>query len=164
LNDDIELAISIFKFNTEINPNSYNVYDSYAESLLKSGDVAGATENYKKSVLMNPDNTNAISVLDSLGISVDSFLPEVNLTEGLLDSYVGVYQLDEYFSIAVSREGMRLYAKPTGQERVELFPASEVRFYLKVVDAQVTFDKDETGNIVSLILHQNGDHVGRKLQ
>ncbi len=36
-------------------------------------------------------------------------------------------------------------------------------FLLKVVDAQVTFIKDDKGNVTSLILHQDGrDLPGRK--
>jgi hypothetical protein len=37
-----------------------------------------------------------------------------------------------------------------------LYPESDTRFFLKVVDAQVEFKKDSTGNIEKLILYQGG--------
>lgn len=45
-----------------------------------------------------------------------------------------------------------------------MFAESEERFFLKVVDAQVTFTKDESGVVTGLILHQNGaNQPGRKV-
>jgi hypothetical protein len=44
----------------------------------------------------------------------------------------------------------------TGQPKLEMFPESATKFFLKVVDAQVSFVKDETGKVNALILHQGG--------
>ena len=62
----ITQAQTIFKNNIEVFPQSANVYDSYAESLLASGDTAGAKRNYRKSLEINPQNQNAIDILESL--------------------------------------------------------------------------------------------------
>ena len=43
----------------------------------------------------------------------------------------------------------------TGQGKLPVFPQSETLFFLKVVDAQLEFGKDEKGAYV--ILHQNGN-------
>jgi len=59
----------------------------------------------------------------------------------LFDAYVGQYELRPDFILTISREGDRLLAAPTGQPQSELFPESETKFFLKVVDAQVTFVK-----------------------
>jgi hypothetical protein len=37
-----------------------------------------------------------------------------------------------------------------------MFPESDTEFFLKVVDAQITFVKDSSGKAVKLILHRNG--------
>jgi len=37
-------------------------------------------------------------------------------------------------------------------------------FFLKVVEATITFTKDENGNVNGLILHQKGDHIGKKIK
>ena len=47
-------------------------------------------------------------------------------------------------------------AQATGQPKAELFPTSETEYSYKVVDAQVTFVKNEQGQVSQLILHQNG--------
>ena len=37
-----------------------------------------------------------------------------------------------------------------------MFAESETMFFLKVVDAQVEFVKNEKGEVTNLVLHQNG--------
>ena len=49
-----------------------------------------------------------------------------------------------------------LFVQATGQEKFPAFAESEAKFFLKVVDAQISFVEDDSGAIVSLILHQNG--------
>jgi len=44
----------------------------------------------------------------------------------------------------------------TGQSKIEIFPSSETEFFLKVVDAQITFVKSASGTVDQLILHQGG--------
>lgn len=61
-----EDALQIFKLNTEIHPNGYNTFDSYAECLLKLGDKENAIKAYQKSLELNPENKNAIKVLSEI--------------------------------------------------------------------------------------------------
>ncbi|MCK6606051.1 MAG: DUF2911 domain-containing protein [Ignavibacteriaceae bacterium] len=51
----IDEALKIFKENLEKYPDNWNVYDSYAEALAKSGDVKGAVEYFEKALSMAPD-------------------------------------------------------------------------------------------------------------
>ncbi len=44
------IAQSIFRANTILHPNSANVFDSYAESLMINGDLDAALKNYQKAV------------------------------------------------------------------------------------------------------------------
>lgn len=64
--DKNEVARDIFKVNTILYPNSFNVYDSYAEACMKMGQTDLAIENYKKSLSLNPQNQNAKDQLDKL--------------------------------------------------------------------------------------------------
>ena len=90
---------------------------------------------------------------------------EVHVDPKIFDGYVGTYQLVPGFSIAITREGDHLYEQATGQQRVEIFPESEKEFFLKVVDAQITFVTDSQGRATELILHQGGrDHTGKRTQ
>lgn len=56
-------AIEIFRWNVDAYPLSFNVYDSLGESYLAEGRRALAVANYRKSLELNPGNTNAINVL-----------------------------------------------------------------------------------------------------
>src|SRR5499426_1324445 len=81
----------------------------------------------------------------------------IKIDPKILDAYVGQYELNPNFIITMTRESDRLMTQATGQPKFELFPESETNFFLKVVDAQVTFVKDEKGVVTHLILHQGGD-------
>lgn len=60
-------AIEIFRLNAQTYPNSFNVFDSFGEALLERGDTTEAILNYRKSLELNPKNTNAVDVLRKLG-------------------------------------------------------------------------------------------------
>ena len=57
--DQTEAAIYFFKLNVQEFPNSGNVYDSLGEAYLKDGKKELALENYKRSLELDPSNTNA---------------------------------------------------------------------------------------------------------
>ncbi len=59
-------ALKVFKLNTELYPNSFNTWDSLAEAYMVKGEKAEAEKYYKKSLELNPDNTNAIKRLEKL--------------------------------------------------------------------------------------------------
>jgi len=87
----------------------------------------------------------------------------VKVDPAVYDAYLGEYELAPGFSITILREGDQLFALPTGQSRAELFPESETRFFLKVVDAQIEFVRGADGKVTGLVLHQNGhDRPGKR--
>ena len=57
--DKIKVAKDLFKMNMILHPESFNVYDSYAEACLKMGEKKLAIEYYQKSLNLNPQNANA---------------------------------------------------------------------------------------------------------
>ena len=59
-------AITVFKVNVELYPRSANTYDSLAEAYMTNGEKQLAIANYKKSVELNPQNTNAVGMLKKL--------------------------------------------------------------------------------------------------
>jgi len=65
---NINKALELFKLNVNLFPDSYNVFDSYAEALLQNGDKEAAIINYKKSVDLNPGHENGRKMLKELGI------------------------------------------------------------------------------------------------
>lgn len=151
-------AIEVFKLNVEMYPQSSNVYDSLGEAYMVHGDKELSIANYKKSLELNPKNTNATAKIAEL----TGEQKDVKVDPKIYDSYVGEYQLAATFSITITRENDRLMAQATGQEKFELVPTSETDFYLKVVPARVTFVKDAQGNVTELILTQNGRQASAK--
>ena len=80
----------------------------------------------------------------------------VAIDPNLYNGYVGRYQLQVEFILTVTRKGDRLFAQATGQQELEIFPEGERDLFCKAVDAQVTFETDDNGRAVRLILHQGG--------
>lgn len=89
---------------------------------------------------------------------------EIEVSEEILASYVGEYELRPGLNIVVTMEDGALFIEPTGQGVAPVFPASETKFFLKVVDAQVSFTTDESGAVTGMVLHQAGNNLpGRRL-
>ena len=117
-------------------------------------------------------NTFTASGVDDIGMHLlDSHVPllpapkehkEITVDPKIFDGYVGQYQLAPNFILTVTREGDQLFTQATGQSKVQVFPESQRDFFLKVVDAQITFETDASGRATSLTLHQNGANVPAK--
>jgi CubicO group peptidase (beta-lactamase class C family) len=144
----------------------------------------GGTGGYRSFVGFAPNarvgvvvlsNTFTPTGVDDIGMHLlDSHAPlmappkehkEIAVDPKLYDAYVGQYQLAPNFILTVTREGDELFVQATGQPKFQIFPSSAREFFLKVVDAQITFETDSTGRAVSLTLHQNGANVpGKRVQ
>jgi CubicO group peptidase (beta-lactamase class C family) len=157
----IKESLAVFNLNAEEFPQSSNVYDSRGEAYMANGEKSLAIQDYKKSLELNPQNTNAVSKLAELGEKVAA--PATVVVDGkVLDAYVGKYELAPSFVISITKEGTQLYGQATGQPRFELFPESDTKFFLKVVQAKVQFLKNGQGATDKLILFQNGQEMPGK--
>ncbi|MBD2751780.1 serine hydrolase [Spirosoma validum] len=85
------------------------------------------------------------------------------LSESLLRQYVGNYQLEPKRILAITFERGKLFLQVTGQSKFEIFPETETDFFLKVVDAQLTFHKNQAGQVSQVVVHQNGEFVAKRL-
>ena len=74
----------------------------------------------------------------------------------ILDGYVGSYRLNPNAVMTIARDGDQMYTQLTGQPKFEIFPKGEREFFLKVVDAQLTFDVDADRRATQVTLLQNG--------
>ncbi|HZV69356.1 MAG TPA: DJ-1/PfpI family protein [Saprospiraceae bacterium] len=59
-------ALIVFQMITDVYPDSWNAWDSLAEGYLGSGNQKEAIKYYKKSLELNPLNTNAIMILQKI--------------------------------------------------------------------------------------------------
>jgi D-alanyl-D-alanine-carboxypeptidase/D-alanyl-D-alanine-endopeptidase len=133
----------------------------------------GQTGGMRATIVVNPDNgtgavvlTDSPANLDDLAFHlVDPTLPlrakraEIVLDEAKLEEYVGTYQLAPEFALRVFREGERLLVQATGQDAVPMFAEAPDRFFLKLVDAQLTFRRDAGGKVDMVVLRQGGRDV-----
>jgi CubicO group peptidase (beta-lactamase class C family) len=138
----------------------------------------GGTGGYRTWIGFEPKTRTGVVVLsntstnagaDDIGLHLlDPAIPllqpakqrkEVNMDAAILEKYTGRYQLAPNFIITITREGDQLYAQATNQPRFEIFAESEREFFLKVVDAQLTFVVDATGRATRVVLHQNGGNA-----
>lgn len=77
----------------------------------------------------------------------------VNIDKSIYKELTGRYQM-QGFLIDVSTDSGKLMIQATGQKTAQIFPLSKLRYFLKVVDAEIEFTKDESGNIIGLTLYQ----------
>lgn len=81
---------------------------------------------------------------------------EITVGEEVLATYVGEYELTPEMSVVVTLEDGHLQVEPTGQPKLTLFAESEDMFFLRAVNAQISFSRDASGAVTALVLHQGG--------
>jgi CubicO group peptidase (beta-lactamase class C family) len=143
-------AIEIFKLNVEAYPQGFNAYDSLAEAYMTINERELAIQNYKKSLELNPNNTNATEILKRLDNA------PVVVAAKIFDTYVGEYEVGPGFVLRVFREGDKFMTQATGQGVFEIFPESETVFYPRAFVAKLTFVKDADGKVTAIQIDQNG--------
>ncbi len=81
---------------------------------------------------------------------------EIQLDRAILEQYVGEYEIRAGESVVITLEEGRLQAEPTGQSKLTLYAEAEDRFFLRAVNAQVSFTRNEAGQITEIVIHQGG--------
>ena len=87
----------------------------------------------------------------------------IQLAPAVTAPYVGRYELASGHVLAVEQQGNQIIVSVGNQERVQFLPQTETDFFSWLVDAQITFVKNASGGIASLVLHQGGDQTARRL-
>lgn len=77
----------------------------------------------------------------------------------VLESYTGTYSNAMGLQFYVSRSGDELWVQLSGQGQNRVYPASENRFFYKVVEAEIEFSGDSAGRATQLTLFQNGQQI-----
>jgi uncharacterized protein len=83
---------------------------------------------------------------------------EAKIDPKLFDEYVGRYGFvtDPEFVLSFWREGDKFFMQATDQLQVDIFPESDRKFFLIIVDAQVTFLRDSQGQVTGATWRQGG--------
>lgn len=107
----------------------------------------------------------ATEVMQSIAVAYGwpDFLPvvrtEVKVDPAVLAQYVGSYAMSPKLSFSFTLEGDQLMVQAGHQEKLPLFPESASKFFLKAMNAEFEFVKDDKGQVSSVILHQGGHDV-----
>ena len=62
----VDKAIEIFRVNTSLYPEAFNVWDSLGEAYMNKGESLLAIQNYEKSLELNPGNTGAREMIEKI--------------------------------------------------------------------------------------------------
>jgi CubicO group peptidase (beta-lactamase class C family) len=109
--------------------------------------------------------SNAANSVNDIGFSLTNpankiaqYPPEVMVDPAILATYQGTYQMAPNFALVIRAEDGRLFVRATGQNEYELFPESDNRFFLRIVDAQGAFLRNKDGLVDRLLWHQGGKY------
>ncbi len=154
----------IYSLREEENPIEYEIYPMKDGSYIFDGGTVfyrfSVTKDGNRQAVFNSDGKSFI------GKGIDKDLPaeksSIAVSIETLRKYIGTYELQPNFSIDITVERSSLFAQATGQPKFEIFAETENKFFFKVVTADITFHKDETGKINSLMLNQGGKQMPAK--
>ena len=99
------------------------------------------------------------------GIKTDKSLPvkkEIQLELETLKQFIGNYEIAPGFNIVITLEDKQLMAQATGQPKFPIFAESPTKFFLKAVDAEIEFFKNDNDQFESFILYQAGQEIPAK--
>ena len=90
---------------------------------------------------------------------------EIKIAPAAFDSYVGQYEDAANLGgtiFSFFREGEKFYLQVTNQDRIEIFPSAENKFFLKVIPAGAEFVRDPSGRLTGMIWRQGGQEFQTK--
>jgi len=110
---------------------------------------------------------NVVKALEAIVFNRPYTLPgaykAIILSSAALQRFAGRYQLTPTLAISIRRRGDQLYEQETAQSALPIYPYGPTSFFLKAVDAQISFVADKQGRVNGMILHQGGmDMPGKK--
>jgi len=131
----------------------------------------GGTGGFRSFIGFTDGGARGIVVLtNSGGVGVDEIgfhalkpaipLPairqKITLAPRLLDEYVGAYALGPEVPIEIMRRNDGLYFEPAGQSALEIDAWAPDKFFAASVQLNFEFERNDSGEIVALIVEQNG--------
>jgi len=153
----------------QYNFNWQTIYKLKAPLALPKGTRVVITAHFDNSERnkYNPDPAKAVRwgdptydemMIGWMGYTVDVPKPKVavKVDPAIYDSYAGQYSFSPKFIVKIVKAGDRLLAETSGLPPVELMPESETRFFIKALDAEVTFNEGAGGRVTGLTLDLSG--------
>lgn len=127
----------------------------------------GGTGGYRSSIQIQPDSqTIRIILINNSSLAPPLLLaaispatstkarPELPITPEAAREFTGVFELDATHRFTIIQRGDHLWTRLTGQPFFRLFHAGNDRFFLKIVPAELQFERT-AGQISHVTLFQN---------
>ncbi len=90
-----------------------------------------------------------------IGISVGQLAVPVD--PQVLAAYAGRYQVSNDVVVTIRVDGTRIFLKVPGEPEYELLARSENRFYLPFYDPEITFYRNDSGEVDRMVVMAEGD-------
>ena len=89
----------------------------------------------------------------------------IHVDPKIYDSYIGQYEFEfkPGYIFTVTKKKNKLFIKPPGEKRVEIYPESESNYFCKVDYGTVSFVKNENSKVTHLIIHRCNDYLAKKM-
>jgi lysophospholipase L1-like esterase len=84
--------------------------------------------------------------------------PVAEVDTAVYADYEGTYEVQPGFVLTVTREGEQLELQAPGQPKLKFYAESDVRFFAKATDAQLSFLRNQEGRVDSMDVYQAGQH------
>jgi hypothetical protein len=137
-----DFAVIVFSNLASFNPTGmgFQIADIYLQDQLKQAPKAETT------------TTPAAA-------AVSDERTAVNVSEAVLQSYTGRYEIGPNFILTITLEGNQLFGQATGQSKLPLQAVTENEFFVTEANATVIFEKNEEGLIHRAVLKQGGQVI-----
>ncbi|MEM8683157.1 MAG: serine hydrolase [Pseudomonadota bacterium] len=124
---------------------SLNIADASLHFLREDGVVSGV--ELVQAGVVNP----GARVADE---ATSSERAEVDIAKDTLSDYVGDFAMNVAVKFNIREGGDGLTAQLTGQQAFPIYYKGDDVFFYKVVDAELHFERDDSGRVSALTLHQ----------
>jgi mono/diheme cytochrome c family protein len=161
------LNVPKYSFNWQMTYNPKRLLNIPAGSKIE---VTAYFDNSAKNKL-NPDPTKPVRhgepTYDEMMMGFMEYVAEkpkqpARIDPQVFDTYAGKYDVGNNRAIVVIREGNRYFSQTPGGLKPEMFPVTETKFSIPDFEEQFTFVKDEKGEVIELLVEQNGRVVSCK--
>jgi serine-type D-Ala-D-Ala carboxypeptidase/endopeptidase len=115
---------------------------------VREGDAITGIELAQNGRIQTASRTGAVAASQSK--------QEVDVDREALAAYVGTFDFAPGVSLSVKLGDETLMAQLSGQPAFPVFARGEDRFFYKVVDAELQFERDAAGKVDAVVLHQGG--------
>jgi CubicO group peptidase (beta-lactamase class C family) len=133
-----------------------------ADEGFRAGLLVHRDKGYGVAVMVNSDNGEIINeIYRSVAKEYqwEDYLPQplevVPVEANKLDEYSGRFLVSPDRVLTINREGAKLFAQPTADQRFELQPISESEFVRRDQNIRYTFVRGASGKVETLMLSSN---------